>query len=151
MSTRPSVLPSQTYSPVDGAYAIDNHNEGIPSTRQPLGESTGNAQTHSLSAATLCQQGSLPLSSPVNSIPAPSILPTQTLPSTYGTSIRNGDPYQQHGLLPESQMAYTMGSKNPIYSYKNFSEYRNKVMVKEADKENPTWPLWLENAFLDGW
>ncbi|KAI1138253.1 hypothetical protein F5Y05DRAFT_404441 [Hypoxylon sp. FL0543] len=46
-------------------------------------------------------------------------------------------------------MGYPRGSKNPIYAYKHFAEYRNKVMQKELEKEQPIWPLWLEDAFLD--
>ncbi|KAI0473965.1 hypothetical protein GGR56DRAFT_676409 [Xylariaceae sp. FL0804] len=46
-------------------------------------------------------------------------------------------------------MGYPRGSKNPIYAYKHFADYRNKVMQKELEKEQPIWPLWLEDAFLD--
>ncbi len=47
-------------------------------------------------------------------------------------------------------MGYHRGSKNPIYAYKHFADYRNKVMQKELEKEEPVWPVWLEDAFLDG-
>ncbi|KAI5918350.1 hypothetical protein F4810DRAFT_596547 [Camillea tinctor] len=46
-------------------------------------------------------------------------------------------------------MGYSRGSQNPIYAYKHFADYRNKVMQKELEKEQPIWPLWLEDAFLD--
>lgn len=47
-------------------------------------------------------------------------------------------------------MGHARGRKNPIYQHKNFADYRNKVMQKELDKEQPVWPDWLEDAFLDG-
>lgn len=46
-------------------------------------------------------------------------------------------------------MGNQRGRKNPIYHHKNFADYRNKVMQKELDKEQPVWPDWLEDAFLD--
>lgn len=152
MDTRRPVLPSQRFSPADeDDYPYDTHSEVISSTRQPLGESTGNVQAHSLAALALCQQqNSLSLSPPIHSIPTPPILPTQTLPSTYGTSYRSGRSFQRDVSLREPPMGYPRGSKNPIYAHKHFADYRNKVMQKELEKEEPIWPLWLEDAFLDG-
>ena len=155
METRRPVLPSQRFSPPGDndyhPYDTTTHSDVIPSTRQPLGESTGNVQAHNLAALALCQQGSLSLSPPVHSIPTPPILPTQTLPSTYGTSFRSGRSLQRDASLRDSPMGYPRGSRNPIYAHKNFADYRNKVMQKELEKEEPVWPLWLEDAFLDGW
>ncbi|CAJ2499994.1 Uu.00g028470.m01.CDS01 [Anthostomella pinea] len=142
------VLPSQRYSPACD-YAYDTHHELVPSTRTPLGESTGNVQPHSLATSAFCYTSPLSLSPPIHTIPTPPILPTQALTSSYGTSLRVGRSLHRNVSLQESPMGYSRGSKNPIYAYKHFADYRNKVMQKELEKENPTWPLWLEDAFLD--
>ncbi|KAI1334376.1 hypothetical protein F5Y15DRAFT_291156 [Xylariaceae sp. FL0016] len=142
------VLPSQRYS-TSSDYTFENHHDVVPTTRQPLGESTGNVQQHSLANPALCFHSQLSLSPPIHSIPTPPILPTQALTSSYGTSLRGGRSLQRNVSLQESPMGYPRGSKNPIYAYKNFADYRNKVMQKELEKEQPIWPLWLEDAFLD--
>ncbi|KAF3057320.1 hypothetical protein GL218_05944 [Daldinia childiae] len=139
------VLSSQRYSPASD-YAYETDHELIPMTRQPLGESTGNVQPHNLAALALCNHS---LSPPLRSIPTPPIVPTQALTSTYGTSLRGGRSLHRDVSLRESPMGYPRGSKNPIYAYKHFADYRNKVMQKELEKEQPIWPLWLEDAFLD--
>ncbi|KXJ91236.1 hypothetical protein Micbo1qcDRAFT_233781 [Microdochium bolleyi] len=153
---------SQRYSPGDD-YSYEassqhsqqsqhnHHQEVIQTARQPLGESSGNVQAHHNLAASLalCQPAHMSLSPPIHSIPTPPIVPTQTLPSTYGTSFRSGRSLHRDVSLRESPMGYPRGSKNPIYAYKHFADYRNKVMQKELEKEAPIWPLWLEDAFLD--
>jgi transcriptional enhancer factor len=141
-----SVLPSQRYSPASD-YTYENHHEGVSATRQPLSESTGNIQPHSLTTALWCSQ--LSLSPPIHSIPTP-ILPTQTLASSYGTSLRGERPLHRNVSLHELPMCNQRARKNPIYHHKNFADYRNKVMQKELDKEQTVWPDWLEDAFLDG-
>lgn len=151
METRRPILPPHRFSPADdNDYMYGPHNEVIPSTRRPLGESSGNVQAHSLAALALCQQSPLSISPPLHSIPTPPILPTQTLPSTYGTSLR-GDSrsFQRDGTLRESSVGYN-GYCNPFYTFPHFSGYRGKVMAKEHDHEHPKWPEELENAFLDG-
>ncbi|KAI0383521.1 hypothetical protein F5Y04DRAFT_27176 [Hypomontagnella monticulosa] len=139
------VLPSQRYSPASD-YAYEAEHEVMPMTRQPLGESTGNVQPHSLAALALCNHS---LSPPIHPIPTPPIVPTQALTSSYGTSLRGPRSLHRDVSLRESPMGYPRGSKNPIYAYKHFADYRNKVMQKELEKEQPIWPLWLEDAFLD--
>ncbi|KAI1772622.1 hypothetical protein F4818DRAFT_134028 [Hypoxylon cercidicola] len=139
------VLPSQRYSPASD-YAYETDHEVMPLTRRPLGESTGNVQPHNLAALALCNHS---LSPPIRPIPTPPIVPTQALPSSYGTSLRGGHSLHRDVSLRESPMGYPRGSKNPIYAYKHFADYRNKVMQKELEKEQPIWPLWLEDAFLD--
>lgn len=143
------VLPSQRYSPASD-YTYETHHEGVPTTRLPLSESTGNVQLHSLAApAGLCYS-QLGLSPPIHSIPTPPILPTQALTSSYGTSLRGERSLHRHVSLQDLPMGNQRGRKNPIYHHKNFADYRNKVMQKELDKEQPVWPDWLEDAFLDG-
>ncbi|GAP84320.2 putative transcription factor [Rosellinia necatrix] len=145
------VVPSQRYSSASD-YAYENHHEAVRMTRQPLSESTGNVQAHSLAVATgtsaLCYN-QLSLSPPIHSIPTPPILPTQALTSTYGTSLRGERSLHRNVSLQELSMGSSRIRKNPIYHHKNFADYRNKVMQKELDKEQPVWPDWLEDAFLD--
>ncbi|KAI0976655.1 hypothetical protein F4678DRAFT_480156 [Xylaria arbuscula] len=142
------VLPSQRYSPTSD-YAYDGHHEVVPTTRQPLGESTGNVQAHSFATASALCYSQLSLSPPIHSIPTPPILPTQALTSSYGTSLRGERSLHRNVSLQELPMGNPRGRKNPIYHHKNFADYRNKVMQKELDKEQPVWPDWLEDAFLD--
>lgn len=47
-------------------------------------------------------------------------------------------------------MAHYTGGRNPIYAWKNFADYRAKVKQKELEKEKTAWPMYLEDAFLDG-
>jgi transcriptional enhancer factor len=47
-------------------------------------------------------------------------------------------------------MAHAREGQNPIYSWKHFADYRSKVTQKESENEEPKWPLYLEDAFLDG-
>ncbi|KAI1155876.1 hypothetical protein F4825DRAFT_447116 [Nemania diffusa] len=143
------VLASQRYSQASD-YQYDNHHEGVVTTgRLPLSESTGNVQTHSFAGpAGLCYS-QLSVSPPIHSIPTPPILPTQTLASSYGTSLRGERSLHRHVSLQDLPMGNSRGRKNPIYHHKNFADYRNKVMQKELDKEQPVWPDWLEDAFLD--
>ncbi|KAI0392762.1 hypothetical protein F5Y17DRAFT_477272 [Xylariaceae sp. FL0594] len=142
-----SVLPSQRYSPAsDYTYDENNHHEAVSATRQPLNESTGNIQPQGLTTALWCNQSSL--SPPIHSIPTP-ILPTQTLASSYGTSLRGEGHFYRNVHFHDLAMGGQRGRRNPIYQHKNFADYRNKVMQKELDKEQTVWPDWLEDAFLD--
>lgn len=117
--------------------------------RRPLGESTGNAQSHGLNHHGLCQSR-MDLTPPLQSIPTPPILPTQSLTSTYGTSLRSHRALQRDVSQRESPMGYPRGSRNPFYAQKQFADYRSKVMQRELEKENPVWPLYLEDIFWDG-
>ncbi|KAI1827091.1 hypothetical protein F4861DRAFT_431821 [Xylaria intraflava] len=143
-----SVLQSQKYLPASD-YAYESHHGIVPSARQPLGESNGNVQPHSVAASPAFCYSELSLSQPVHSISAPTILPTQALTSIYGTSLRGERSLHRNVSLQDFPMGNQRGRKNPIYHHKNFADYRNKVMQKELDKEKPVWPDWLEDAFLD--
>ncbi|KAI1179085.1 hypothetical protein F4777DRAFT_16693 [Nemania sp. FL0916] len=144
-----SVLPSQRYSSAS-EYPYEGHHEVVPSSRLPLSESNGNVQTHSVTAPGALCYSQLSLSPPIHSIPTPPILPTQALTSSYGTSLRGQRSLHRHVSLQDLPMGNPRGNrKNPIYHHKNFADYRNKVMQKELDKEQPVWPDWLEDAFLD--
>ncbi|ORY54806.1 uncharacterized protein BCR38DRAFT_415140 [Pseudomassariella vexata] len=140
------VLANQRYSP-EGDYTYDHHNELIQATRQPLHESNGNAQPHNVAALAL-YHGQLGLSPPLHSTPTPPILPGQVT-STYGTSLGRGRSFHRDLSLRESPMGHPRGGRNPIYSWKHFADYRMKMTQKESENEEPTWPLYLEDAFLD--
>ncbi|KAI1749654.1 hypothetical protein F4782DRAFT_297874 [Xylaria castorea] len=142
------VLPSQRFIPASD-FAYERQHEGVAPARQPLSESTGNIQAHSLTASAGLCYSQLSLSPPIHPILTPPILPTQALASSYGTSLRGGRSLHRHVSLQELSMGNSRGRKNPIYHHKNFADYRNKVMQKELDKEQPVWPDWLEDAFLD--
>ncbi|KAK6074755.1 transcription factor [Seiridium cupressi] len=144
---RRGLLP-QGYSS-EGDYDYDHHHEEIQTTRRPLGESTGNAQPHNLGPVALCHSSHLTLSPPLHTIPTPPILPTQSIASTYGTSFRNHRSLHGDAALREPSMAHPRGGRNPIYSWKHFADYRAKVTQKESENEEPKWPLYLEDAFLD--
>ncbi|KAI1735818.1 hypothetical protein F4680DRAFT_293567 [Xylaria scruposa] len=143
------VLPSQRFLPASD-FAYERQHEGAAPARQPLSESTGNIQPHhSLNTSAGLCYSQLALSPPIHPIPTPPVLPTQVLASSYGTSLRGGRSLHRNVSLQELSMGNSRGRKNPIYHHKNFADYRNKVMQKELDKEQPVWPDWLEDAFLD--
>ncbi|KAI1324830.1 hypothetical protein F5Y16DRAFT_402094 [Xylariaceae sp. FL0255] len=150
------IVPSQRYSPASD-YAYETHLDGLSSSsRQPLGESTGNVQPHNLATNNALCYNQLSLSpTPIHSIPTPPIVPTQSLTSTYGTSLRGERSLYRNVSLQESPIGNLLsqqitGPKNPIYYHRSFADYRKKVEQKERDHDKPVWPDWLEEAFLDG-
>ncbi|KAK8122393.1 Conidiophore development regulator abaA [Apiospora sp. TS-2023a] len=130
MEHRRPALPPQRYSS-SGDYAFDNHHEIIQPSRTPLGESTGNAQPQNIAALALCHQGPLALSPPVQHVPTPPILPTQSVTSAYGTSLRARRSFHRDVSLRDSSMAHSRGGRNPIYAWKHFHDYRTKVAQKK--------------------
>ena len=134
------VLPSQRYSP-SRAYSYDARHE-VSSIRQPLRESTGNAQHQSLGSLDLCSQGLTGIPTLPSSIPTPPIVPTQSLGSPYGSAAS--------GLrLRRQQLRVQKRSRrgvNPIYLSPEFKQYR----LRQAEKDAQIWPDVLEEAFLDG-
>ncbi|ORY66316.1 uncharacterized protein BCR38DRAFT_408268 [Pseudomassariella vexata] len=118
-------------------------------TRQSLGESTGNVQPLDFGSLALCQSSHLPPSPSLQSIPKPPIVPAQAVISTYGTSSRDYNSFPRDLSLHESPITHSRHGTNPIYSWKHFADYRAKVTQKEAEKNDPTLPLYLEDAFLD--
>ncbi|ETS74782.1 hypothetical protein PFICI_13266 [Pestalotiopsis fici W106-1] len=135
----------------EGDYSYDHtHHEVLQNTRRPLAESTGNAQAHKTESLSLCQTSHLSLSPILHPMPTPPILPTQSIASTYGTSFRTNRTLQRNVSLRESPMAHSSQGRNPIYNRKFFADYRAKVEQKSAEKEEPKWPMCLEDSFLDG-
>ncbi|KAK8064850.1 Conidiophore development regulator [Apiospora phragmitis] len=149
MEHRRPALPLQRYSSTSD-YPFDNHHEVIQPSRTPLGESTGNVQPQNIAALALCHQGPLALSPPVQHIPTPPILPTQSVTSAYRTSLRARRSFHRDVSLRDSSMAHSRGGRNPIYAWKHFHDYRTKVAQKEREGDDPKWPMYLEDAFLDG-
>lgn len=149
MEHRGPVMPSHRYSPV-GEYTYGSQHDIVPPTRNPLGESTGNAQAHGLGDLTLCHQDQLSLSPPLQPIPTPLIFSTQPVSSVYGTSLRSRRAFPRDVSLRDPSMAHSRASRNPIHAWKYFSDYRAKVAQKEREGEEPKWPMYLEDAFLDG-
>lgn len=137
------------YSP-EGDYSYDHTHDVLQNTRRPLGESTGNVQALKAGSLSYCQSNHLSLSPPLRPIPTPPILPTQSITSTYGTSFRTHRSLQRDVALRESPMAHSSRGQNPIYSRKFFADYRAKVEQKQAEKDEPKWPMCLEDPFLDG-
>jgi transcriptional enhancer factor len=147
-------LSTQRYS-TNEDYTYDDHqdHEVIQTfnNRRPLGESSGNAKPQqSFASLALCHHSQLSLSPPLQTIPTPPILPTQALASTYGTSLRNQRSFHRNVSLQGSPMTHSREDRNPMYSWKHFADYRLKVTQKEQEKDGPKWPLYLEDAFLDG-
>lgn len=149
MEHRGPVMPSHRYSPV-GEYTYGSQHDIISPTRTHLGESTGNAQAHGLGDLTLCRQSQLSLSPPLHSIPTPPIFSTQAANSGDGTSLRSRRSFPRDVSLQDPSMAHARASRNPIHAWKYFSDYRAKVAQKEREGEEPKWPMYLEDAFLDG-
>ncbi|KAK4170281.1 hypothetical protein QBC43DRAFT_295133 [Cladorrhinum sp. PSN259] len=139
------VLPSQCYSPTT-EYELEGQH-GVSTSRQPLRESTGNAQ-HSQMAWYAERMGhigavtSLTTMSP--SIPNPPILPTQPLMSEYGSSTYSRPPHRHsiHGY--GRRRPYGENPLMPLLT-QAFQNYRKK----QADKSEQKWPDVLEEAFVD--
>lgn len=83
--------------------------------------------------------------SPVHPANSASAFPTQDEASHAGPTARWSPPLQEH--LQASPKA---PSQNPLYGWRYFSSYRTKVTRKQVEGEDPIWPTYLEDAFLDG-
>ncbi|KAJ3956513.1 hypothetical protein N0V92_006952 [Colletotrichum tropicale] len=137
------VLPSQRYSP-SPVYSYDSR-RCTPTGRQPLRESTGNAQTgsHLGSLASSCRNSPLGLFSPgLTNIPTPPVVPSQA-----GASYRSSGSLRRPDAL---HLAARRGRHdiNPIYYAPEFRPYRDKQDQKDPN-EKQIWPRVLEDAFLD--
>ncbi len=140
------VLSSQRCAPVAAEYS-----HGGRHARQPLGESTGNAQqpAHSSRAARLCSQSLSILTTVPPSIPTPPVVPTQSFDLHYGRAA--GNPRLRQYQVQAQMQGQGQGRRqrhgiNPIYLSAGFQAYRRK----QAEKDAQIWPDILEDAFLDG-
>ncbi|KAK4193444.1 hypothetical protein QBC35DRAFT_469107 [Podospora australis] len=144
------VLPSQCYSPSPD-YGLENRH-GVPTSRQPLRESNGNAQhPHMVWYEQIRQLGGVNtngLTSMLPSIPTPPILPTQSLVQDYGSSASSPYPRSQSRQVhPYGHARRRMYGDNPLMPLltQAFQNYRKK----QADKTEQKWPDILEEAFVD--
>jgi hypothetical protein len=147
---RLSILPSQCYSSSD--YMLES-SHGNATVRQPLQESSGNAQqgepdrimpsyARRARMKTRQSRSHFPMAP---SILTPPIVPTQALGSTYGSPVFT--------RLQEGHEAYLRQQQNrrminPICLYPGFQNYRRKQ--DEKVKKDQIWPRLFEDAFLDG-
>lgn len=138
------MMASHRYSPAN-EYTYGSQHDTTPPARTPLGESTGNAQAHDLGDLALCHPSQLGLSPPLQPI-----FSTQPVNSGYGTSPRPRRSCPRDVSLRDPSIARSGASRNPIHAWKYFSDYRAKVAQKEREGEVPKWPMYLEDAFLDG-
>jgi len=141
----PNGKPSQCRSRSSSPDFTLEQRHGSSVQRQPLQESSGNAQQ---------QYGALVRSSPyhgldyhLSAIPSPPILPTQPLSSSYG-------PPPTHSRLQQRQQMHLQGRRrrhgiNPIWLSPQFQTYRRK-QADRHDRPDQIWPDVLEDAFLDG-
>ncbi len=158
------VLPSQCTSPTSGSdhgqqHTIDvRHGHDLSSSaggegRQPLQESTGNAQYNIFAALRSSYpqrvDGLASLSSSIpHGIPAPPMvptLPTQALGSTRYESAYAMSLQHQRSRLQLNQRRRRRAI-NPISLSPQYQNYRKR----QKDKEDQKWPDTLEDAFLDG-
>lgn len=138
------VLPSQRYSPNTSTADYYDRRQQVSGPRQPLRESSGNAQPQHLGALTLCSQNLSALTSLPHSIPTPPIVPTQSLDSHYGPG--SNLKLRRHQLHLQRRQRHGI---NPIYLSPQFQAYRKKQAEKDY-KTAQIWPDFLEDAFLDG-
>ena len=74
-----------------------------------------------------------------------SAFPTQDDASHASPTTRWPPPLQEY-----LQASPTAPSQNPLYGWRHFSNYRTKVTRRHFEGEDPIWPAYLEDAFLDG-
>ncbi|KAK3996861.1 hypothetical protein QBC44DRAFT_339050 [Cladorrhinum sp. PSN332] len=146
LPVRLPVLPSQCYSSTRD-YGLESHH-GVSTSRQPLRESTGNAQNSQMAwyAERMRQIGAVNGLTPMSpSIPTPPIVPTQSLVSEYGSSAYSIPPQRHHSVHSHGRTRpYGDNPLMPLLT-QAFQNYRKK----QADKSEQKWPDVLEEAFVD--
>ncbi|KAK4647785.1 uncharacterized protein QC761_104390 [Podospora bellae-mahoneyi] len=146
------VLPSQCYStsPDDGVEG----RRGTSASRQPLRESTGNAQYSHMAwySEQIRQLGAASgLASMSPSIPTPPIVPTQSFGPDYGSSTPSvyGRQQQRHHCQGHrvTNFRRRQFEENPLIPLlpAAFQNYRKK----QADKTDQKWTDVLEWGFID--
>lgn len=147
------VLPSQCYStsPDDGVEG----RHGTSASRQPLRESTGNAQYSHIAwySEQIRQLGAASgLASMSPSIPTPPIVPTQSFGPDYGSSTpsvygrqQQRHHYQGHRVTNFRRRQFEENPLIPLLPAA-FQNYRKK----QADKTDQKWTDVLEWGFIDG-
>lgn len=142
LPVRLPVLPSQGYSPVTGYNHEGRH--GVAGSRQPLMESTGNAQHNNMRvmvrSSSYYQRAESVYSIPP-SISTPPFFPGHPLGFNYGIP--------QYSRLQQQHPGHAQGGMNPLWLSPQFQAYRKRQGEKD-DKSGQKWPDMLEEAFLDG-
>jgi transcriptional enhancer factor len=141
-SQHTTTLSSQKFSP-SSDFTYDRRKSTF-NTRQPLGESTGNAKSHQELPLALCQQSPSTRalsSSMAHTVPAPVLLSQE-----YGAGYGGGLRARRESIRLQRRPRYGI---NPIYLSPQFIQYRDKQEGKD-DKDAHVWPPVLEDAFLDG-
>ncbi|KAK4217606.1 regulatory protein abaA [Rhypophila decipiens] len=146
LPVRLPVLPSQSYS-AGGDVELDGRNgHGAAGSREPLRESTGNAQHNPIQAQSVYPIPGLPekLSGPVST---PSYF-AQTIDFFHG-----GAQYARSFLhQAQAQLQIQSGrrglGRNPFWVSPEFQAYRKRQNERD-DKAGQKWPDLLEEAFLD--
>ncbi|KAK0670755.1 hypothetical protein QBC41DRAFT_387817 [Cercophora samala] len=147
------VLPSQCYSPSPDDGLEGRH--GTSASRQPLRESTGNAQYSHMAwySEQIRQLGAANgLASMSPSMPTPPIVPTQSFGPDYGSSTSSvyGRQHQRHHYQGHrvTNIRRRLFEENPLIPLlpAAFQNYRKK----QADKTDQKWSDVLEWGFIDG-
>ncbi|KAK3336947.1 TEA/ATTS domain family-domain-containing protein [Cercophora scortea] len=149
LQKRLPVLSSQCYSPVPD-YAVEDGHALHSTSRQPLRESTGNAQ-HQLERLARFQAHRLnldPLLIPSSSMPTPPIVPTQSLGGSTYDSPGYSRLQQRHKIHVQRRRRWGSRGINPMSLSAQFLAYRKKQADKD-DKSDQKWADVLEEAFLD--
>ncbi len=145
------VLPSQCH-PLQSQYGASEGRHGRVNSRQPLAESSGNAQHIQLGSLVRPSYSQhLDLLSPMTtSMVAPPIIPTQTLGSSYGPPPVYTRLQERHQIQLQQARRRQRTDVNPLWLYwQQFQTYRKKQDEKD-DKSSQKWPQELEDGFLDG-
>lgn len=155
----PSMMESRIRHPVPHSrcypsldYGYEGRYGGLPNARQPLQESTGNAQHGNLPPSRPSYTQHLDAFNLVRSSinTPPPIIPTQALPSAYPVPSSSSTSYHRIQQCNQFQNhPLRRPGINPLCLSRQFQQYRTKQAQKE-DKSDQTWPDVLEDAFLDG-
>ncbi|CZT47060.1 uncharacterized protein RSE6_07585 [Rhynchosporium secalis] len=113
---------------------LDNPSE-VSRTRQPLSDSAGNAQHHSLASAGLYHDSK---GHHMYSIPT---VPSQPHRQSVGQTLE----VRRQGTRRQRQLRF---NRNPIVECAQYQAYRNR-QNREGSDEDKIWPDVLEDAFLD--
>ena len=145
LSLRLPILPSQCYSPL-ADYTLE-HNHGHTAARQPLRESTGNAQHDRLGALVRpYSHRPTPLSTVAQPMPTPLIVPSQALHPAYGSPAS----MKSHRYHQLRSLKRRRPDVNPFWLYWQQFQTSRKKQGEKDNESGQKWPQVLEDAFLDG-
>lgn len=111
--------------------------------RQPLSESAGNAQIHTLASTEIHHdyKGSQPLfEGPPYALPT---VPSQRQSHNIGNTLE----IRRQNTRKRRQLKF---SRNPIVDSPHYRAYRERQTREGDENQDTKWPEVLEDAFLDG-